>query len=185
MTVSSWGQVPPGMPVHHHCVGSVEAGRDPTMWVDASTAEPALVAWQYPDAVAWVHDQLVEHQREAVADFRAHIDDVIADYVPARVGPETDHYRDVGAVPSLWQRLPDTLQRGDWAMEVFQLGLGRKLVLQLLGYADGDQPAGRQPVGWRDYEVCGRHARPRDKPYLGLTRRQAEHYARYGALYEP
>lgn len=184
MTVSSWSRVPPGMPVHHHCVVSVESGHDPKMWVDASTVTSALVAWQYPDAVAWVYEQLIEHQGQAADEYRAHIDSAIETYTPPDVGADVNHHRGVGA-PSLWERLPQSLQSGDWVMEPFQIGPGRKLVLQVLGYADSDQPSGRQHPADRSYEVCGRHSRPSGKQYLGLTRNQADHFGRYGRLYVP
>lgn len=187
MTVSSWGRVPPGMPVHHHCVVSVESGHDPKMWVDASTVTPVHVAWQYQDAVTWLYEQLVEHQPQAVDEYRAHIDAAVETYVSPLVDPDADphHGGSAKGPSSLWERVPRTLQSGEWIMEPFQIGPGRKLVLQVLGYADGDQPSDRQHPADRGYEVCGRHSRPSDKPYLGLSRRQSEHYDRYGRLYVP
>src|SRR5436190_23447977 len=93
MTVRSWGDVPPGMPMHHHCVVSIEGAHDPKHWVDASTVAADLVAWQYPDAVQWVHDQLVKHRDDAVNGHQEAIDDLIDAYLPAEVGPDVDHYR--------------------------------------------------------------------------------------------
>jgi len=172
------------MPMHHHCVVSIEGAHDPKHWVDASTTAADLVAWQCPDAVAWVYDQLLEHRDQAVNDAKHKhqeaIDDLIDAYLPAQVGPDVDHYRyrnGAGSYcPSMWERLPQVLQMGRWVIDTFQLAPGRKLVLQILGYADRGQPEGA-------YQVCRHCQRPDDKPYLGLTTDQAEHFGKYGALY--
>lgn len=187
MTFRSWGDVPAGMPVHHHCVVSIERSHDPKRWVDASTEAPDLVSWQYPDAVAWVYDQLVKHRDEATAGaLQESVDERLDGYLPAETGTGADHYRyrnGVGAYcPTIWERLPQTFQSGRWAIEAFQLGIGRKLVLQILGYADRGQPAG---VNGKTYAVCDRHQRPAELPYLGLTRGQAEHFGKYASLYVP
>jgi hypothetical protein len=184
--MTSWPDVPPGMPVHHHCVVSVEHSHHPKHWVDASTAAADLVAWQYPDAVQWVHDKLVNHYDEATPDRDGgRIDDLLDAYVEAQVGDGVDHYRYRPAgtdwyCPTLWERLPQVLQMGRWVLETFQLAPGRKLVLQILGYADTGQPEG---VNGKAYAVCQHCQRPNDKPYLGLTADQAEHFGKYGALY--
>lgn len=182
MTFSSWGDVPAGMPAHHHCVVSIERAHDPKHWTDPSKAEPDLVAWQYPDAVAWVHAQLAAHRDEAAGDLQSVIDERLDSYVPAQIGPDVDHhrYRNGAAsyCPSTWERLPQTLQTGGWVAEAFQLGTGRKLVLQILGYADSGQRASATGVG-RPYAVCGQHQRPTESPYLGLTRGQADHFQLY------
>ena len=187
MTVRSWGDVPPGMPAHHHCVVSIEGAHHPKHWTDASTAPADLVAWQYPDAVAWVYGQLVEHRDQATDDAdrkpsnRDVIDEALDAYLEAQVGPDVDHYRyrppgSAYYCPNLWEWLPQVLQMGRWTMDTFQLAPGRKLVLQILGYADRGQPEG-------SYEVCQHCRRPDDKPHLGLTTSQARHFGQYGALY--
>lgn len=185
--MTSWAQVPPGMPMHHHCVVSIESSPDPGRWVDpSSVAAPALVAWQYPDAVAWVREQIEEHARQADDARRPVFDGWLADYRPAAVGSDADHHflREPGSdwhVPSLWERLPETLQVGDWVSEGDFLSPGRRLAIQVIGYADQGQPTG---WGGRRYQVCHAHRRPADKPYLGLNAALSEHYGRFGPLYE-
>lgn len=181
--MSSWGQVPPGMPMHHHCVVSVESSPDPGRWVDPSAVPPALVAWQYPDAVGWVREQIEEYARQADDAHRTVFERWLESYRPAAVGPDADHHylREAGAtehVPTLWERLPQALQVGDWVSEGEWLSPGRRLCLQVIGYADQGQPAG---WGGRRYQVCHSHRRPSDQPYLGLNAAQVAHYGRFGA----
>lgn len=179
-----WVDVPAGIPVHHHCVVSIESSHDPKNWVDHHVVATNHVAWTYPDAVAWVHDQLIAHHADTIDayGFRADVESSLDGYVPAEIGPDVEHhrYRPAGSThwcPSLWERLPQTFQLGRSATEAWQLSPGRKLALQVMPYADQDQPAG---VGGRGYFVCTKHARPTDQPYLGLTTGQAELAARYG-----
>jgi hypothetical protein len=166
---------------------SIESSHDDKRWVDASTATPDLVAWQYPEAVEWVHQQFLAHRDSAAGEYRERIDEQLDAYLPALVGPDVQHWRDYTGsgdyCPHLWERLPAALQGGGWAMEPYQLSPGRKLVMQILGFADRGQPAGLGPTGRPPYEVCDRHERPSNKPYLGLTNRQREHYVKYDTLY--
>lgn len=171
VTVESWGNVPPGMPVHHHCVVAVEWAADPRYWTDASTATPDLVAWQPDDAVSWVRDQLTAYREEAEAGRDQPLID--ADLAAYDDPPKSD-------LPHLWDRLRATLRMGRWAMEPYQLGFRRKLVMQILCFADQGQPSG---INGKRYTVCRQHARPADQPYLGLTEDQEEHFTRYGSLY--
>lgn len=166
MTVSSWKDVPAGTPCHHHCVVSVEYASDPSRWVDASTAAPDPLVWQYPDAITWVREQLEQHRELAEPHNQVVIDDRLSRFTE----PDTtavDHYasREYGYIPTTWAWLTQTLQHGGWVMLTFQLSPGRKLVMQLLGFAD---------------DRCrNQHARPADKPYLGLNKFQEMHAAQY------
>lgn len=162
MAVNAWSDVPAGMAAHHHCVVSVELSGDPRHWVDASETAPDLVAWQPQDVAAWVRDQLDKYRGEAHQEKDL-----------PRIDEDLSSYDDGS---DMWSRLVATLQQGRWWMHTYQLSVGRKLVLQVLSYADAGQPAG---VRSRRYVVCNRHQRPDDKPYLGLTDEQESHFAHY------
>lgn len=159
MTVRSWGDVPPGMPVHHHCLVTIEQHHDPKLWTDASTTRPSLVAWTSDEVVEWVHSTLKQHLPEATGENRQWIEDALDHSAPR------------------WERLANSAQCGRWMMDTFQLSTGRKLVFQILGYADAGSPA------YGNHEVCTQHPRPSARPYEGLTTEQAEHFDRYGLQY--
>lgn len=160
MTVSSWVDVPHGTPCHHHCVVSIEARNDPQYWTDASTATPDLVAWHPRDALEWVHDQLVKHQDQAVADYgrRQWIDDALNTYRPFGDLPRPTS----DELPDRWVSMANALRNGRWIMPTFQLGMSRLLVMQVLSYGDADQSG---QAGSKTYSVCRQHRRPDEQPY--------------------
>lgn len=160
------------MPAHHHCVLSIEGAHHPKHWVDAAQATPHLVAWQPEDAVSWVHDQLVKHRDQADdSRDRGAIDEALACYSAPPVP---------GELPRLWARLRGSLSQGRWTIETYQLESRRKLVLQILGYADQGQPPQFQG---KEYAVCNQHRRPEEFPYLGLGEEDWQHSTHYGSLY--
>ncbi|APU20973.1 hypothetical protein [Actinoalloteichus sp. GBA129-24] len=161
MTVSSWGDVTPGVPAHHHCLATLEYASDPARWADASTEKPTLVAWSPSEVITWVREQIAEHVDEAVrseggegTSMAELLDLYSAD--PAPLGSWE-------ALPNLWERLGNSTSRGGWAMETWKLSSGRRLVLQVLSYADRGQPPGE--TRGRLYEVCRSHNRPAEVPY--------------------
>lgn len=158
MTVRSWGDVPPGMPVHHHCLATIELHHDPKYWTDASSTRPGHVAWTSGEVVEWVHSTLKQHLPEATGEHRQWIEEALDHEAPR------------------WARLANSARTGRWMMDTFQLSTGRKLVFQVLGYADAGAPARG------DYQVCSQHRRPADHAYEGLTAEQTEHFGRYGLL---
>lgn len=167
----SWGDVPPGMPVHHHCVLSIEGAHHPKHWVDAANATPHFVAWQPQDAVSWVREQLIKHRDQAnESRDRGWIDETLACY---QVPPVP------GELPRLWGRLRGSLSRGGWTIETYQLESRQKLVFQILGYADQGQPS--QSPG-REYTICSQHRRPEESPYLGLGEEDRRHFIHYGSI---
>ncbi|ASO19518.1 hypothetical protein FHR81_000804 [Actinoalloteichus hoggarensis] len=120
MTVSSWGDVEPGVPAHHHCLATMETAADPKHWTDASAAEPTLVAWSAGEVVEWVRLQLDSHAAEAKPEFGdgARMTHALAAYdptpAPLSTWPSTH-------LPNLWERLSSTTSRGRWAMETWKL----------------------------------------------------------------
>ncbi|MBB5156744.1 hypothetical protein [Saccharopolyspora phatthalungensis] len=174
MTVSSWGDVPPGVPMHHHCVVSIESSAEPRNWVDASTAEPALVAWQPGEVLQWVHDQLAEHVESSDDCYgrRGVIDDALCHLCADRRTARAHCRVDPGSVGVDGEHAAD----GRWTMTQYGLTMGRALTIQVLGYADADQRSG---AGGRRYEVCRKHQRPADRPYLGLADSQREHVEQF------
>lgn len=141
----TWGDIPPGIPFHLHCVVSMEGAHHPKHWTDASTARPDFVTWSAEEAVAWVRDQMIQHCGEASEQYdRKVIDETLALYD----APEVP-----GELPTLWNRLRASLARGRWATETYQLESRRKLVMQILGYAD--QPSDSKVA------VCTQHRQPR------------------------
>lgn len=129
MTFTSRADVPAGIPVHHHCLATIEKHHDPKFWADASTVRPQLLAWSAEAVVGWVRERMLEHLPGAGDEYGRWIKDALAE----------DHPR--------WSRLANTLQRGRWWMDTFQLGTGRKLVFQVIGYADAACQHERRPSG--------------------------------------
>lgn len=164
MTFSRWGDIPAGMHAHFHCLATLELHHDPKFWTDASATPPDYIAWNPDDLVAWAREQCEKH-------------------LPDVVEPHLSYWEEwLPAGSERWAHLYRTAQMGRWAIHAEQIRPGRKLVLQMVCYADPGSPTG---FGGKRYEVCGQHRRPAGKPYTGLTASQREHFEKYSALYQP
>lgn len=149
MSVESWRDIPEHVAAHHHCVASVERHHDPRRWVDASATRPDLVAWTVQDATEWIRHQLTSHLDGAAEAGQQMLTKRLDTF---RAVPPWDAQFGPG-LPTFWERLHTALAAGRWCIEAFQLGPGRKLVLQLLTYADWGQPVG-------DWAACRSHRPP-------------------------
>lgn len=172
MTFSSWRDLPPGLPMHHHCLATVEQHHDPKHWPDASQLRPHFVGWTPGAVVDWIRQTIKQHLPDATDEHRPWVEDALEPQ------PLPDGVPDL--YPPKWKRITGTLQMGRWMIQTHQLGIGRKLVIQVIGYADAGSP---RNVNGIDYEVCQQHRRRSDEPYQGLTEWQTAHAAKYGSLY--
>lgn len=150
MTVSSWRGLADGIRGHHHCLATVEWSTDDKHWTDASTAKPDLVSWHAGEIMTWMLDQMKAHVEDAdeIHGRKAWLEDAIASYVPFEQAASLSKDR----VPTRWEYAAAVLPLGRWMMPTFGLSFRKTLVMQILSFADHDQPEG-------NYVICKQHAR--------------------------